>query len=271
MLSPWLCHWKKWLWIAFSFSYLNLELKIQIPSGRVGWFIRGVRFPLSGPPQIKVPPTPSCLGDRKTYLNFVISHEAIVYVSLGPPLTSQPCPVSTHERQPLKIYSQIPILPASSFSFEAGEGIASSLPLSRQTAGWERCKVGTGREFVMSSTTVSGKCQGHPPNQNQRYPRPFSGLSGSLGHALVNSTWTSSHTTFGMVWPQRDPEAGNWALSPESPQGPSSGSNGEEALESWGRYHMKGHPVPETSITPSASWEKALQLFGQRTSAGPWA
>ena len=120
-----------------------------------------------------MPPTPSCLGDRKTYLNFVISHEAIVYVSPGPPLTSQPGPVSTHERQPLKIYSQIPILPASSFSFEAGEGIASSLPLSRQTAGWERCKVGTGREFVMSSTTVSGKCQGHPPNQNQRYPRPF--------------------------------------------------------------------------------------------------
>lgn len=89
-------------------------------------------------------------------------------------------------RQPLKIYSQIPILLASSFSFEAGEGIASSLPLSRQTAGWERCKVGIGREFVMSSTTVSGKCQGHQ-TRTRGTQGPSSGLSGSLGHALVNS------------------------------------------------------------------------------------
>lgn len=79
---------------------------------------------------------------------FVISQEAVIYVSPGPPLASQVGPVSTHERQPLKIHSQTPILPASSFSFEAGEGIASSLPLSMAD-----CRVGK---------VQSGRWQGVP-------------------------------------------------------------------------------------------------------------
>lgn len=88
-----------------------------------------------------MPPAPSRLGDRETHLNFVISREAVVYVSPGPPLASQPGPVSTHERQPLKIHSQTPTLSASSFSFKA-EGIASSLPLSK--AEWWVGKVHSG-------------------------------------------------------------------------------------------------------------------------------
>lgn len=158
-----------------------------------------------------MPPTPSCLGDRDSYLNFFYPQEAVVSVSPGPPLASEPGSVSTHEAKPLEIHSQFQIVPASSFSFEAGGNFRVSQregmpPLSHseyidcwagnmesgQLAGSSRCPPPRNSEVRQ----VSARCtEPEVPEAARALPL---GLLENSGHLLVSHTWSSSHPPLGV-------------------------------------------------------------------------